>query len=188
MTAPALIDRDMTAPRGRPGALEDLTLDTTEIHQPASTPPVVVGGREAPRPNDTDDCEASDTRGHRLRYPQLLVQVTRLRMPEGSGRGSPAAPTCDLALSQEAVEALVRGSHFWDSWATRRRQQTDREIDAVVGLKDLSFDGETLHSNPLSAMASRHGCLRSSSWTSARRASSHVCSSASRAVGLRSTW
>jgi hypothetical protein len=98
---------EMASASGIKSEGEDLTLDTTEIlvrrlNADGATwgPPSRLG------PNDPDDCEALDTRGHRLRYPPLLVQVTRPAMPTGFWEGITDGSAVPPGPLHEAVQAL----------------------------------------------------------------------------------
>ena len=67
---------------------EDLTLETAQILVRRLNADGAHWGRPSPLgDNERYDCEALDTRGHRLLYPPLLIQVTRPTVPTGFWEG-----------------------------------------------------------------------------------------------------
>jgi hypothetical protein len=120
---------EMASASGIKSEGEDLTLDTTEILiRRLNTDGGSWGPPKRLGPNDGDDCEAPDTRGHRLRYPHLLVQVTRPRMPDGFWKGITSGSDVPPGPLQEAVEAL---------WYAVEEKKPARPGDSVLAINAI---------------------------------------------------
>lgn len=125
---------EMASASGIKSEGEDLTLATAEILvRRLNTDAGTWGPPRRLDPNDPYDCEAVDTRGHRLRFPPLLVQVTRPTMPTGFWEGITKGSAVPPGPLHEAVEAL------WQAIVKKKPAKPETGVLAINAIRTPWF-------------------------------------------------
>jgi hypothetical protein len=120
---------ELASASGNKSEGEDLTLDTAAILIRRLNADGAKWGKPISLPQrEVDDCEAPDTRGHRLRYPPLRIQVTRPSMPEDFWNGITEGSEVPPGPIQDSVEAL---------WGAIKKKRATAPANVVLAVNAL---------------------------------------------------